>query len=244
MRTRSPLRIGEPQAPTAPRLTAEHGGRDVESVAPSAGALEAGGIPPPKADRRSRHPRWLEEITRPRIAYGVVGLSVCLLAFAAGVASLSGKGTIRRPADAHAAVLGSGPGVSPEALEELRREADRATARLVEDRAAFRAVLEELEERARRRDWRMELTVAPPYEPTPGLPQIVAYPVSVRLGPVATNAAPGFPELVEWLEESARLRQAVEVTGLEIEVPRANRASIRVDLRVYGRKEHDATDSR
>ncbi|MBL9126202.1 MAG: hypothetical protein JNL97_01085 [Verrucomicrobiales bacterium] len=240
MKTRVALRVGDPSTPHPAKPA---GAAGIRSLQPSAGTDlvgDARSVPVPRTSRRSRPGKWLEEVTRPAVCVGVVAVSVCLLAVAAALAPRSAGAPTRQGAATGSATIGADPAPTVEVLNDWRAAAERVGARLAEDRAVFAAVLEAIETAARRREWKLELTVSPPMEPVAGLAALIAYPVSVQLMSATAGEAPDFGEVLDWLEETTRLERAVEVTGLDIDTTRANRPTIRVDFRVFGRQEHDA----
>lgn len=242
MKAQPPMRIGDSNGSAAQAP----GGLPArpDSLVALASATTLVATRGPRADSgtprtRHRRPPWLEVVTSLRVVVAVGVVSVLLLSISGVVGSkFLGPRAHGAEEDATAALVG-GPAIPEADLEVLRQQAERARARLLAGRQELRTVLERIENEARRRGWRVELSLSPPVNRPHGLDQVTAYPVALHLTPSGDDAPPGFRSLIDWLDGIPRSPRHAAVTGLSLRANGKGRTALRVDLQVFGVMEND-----
>ncbi|MHB1308861.1 MAG: hypothetical protein ACYC23_17420 [Limisphaerales bacterium] len=195
------------------------------------------------AVRRSRLVRWDERVTRRWVCVVVVSVSLVLLGWSVAARRVLAGHAVRGMVSSTESAGARSESISPASIADLRRAIESTSTRLVTGRAEFRGLLSRVEEFARQRGLRIDLTVSPPTPGVGGLEELTAFPATAQLAMIEGKDRDAYLALTGWLEDLAGLPRRAEVTSLRVNGTESGFLSAKVEFRFLGQTAHDEAAS-
>lgn len=123
--------------------------------------------------------------------------------------------------------------VSAEQLAQLRARASQATASLSHVRGEIASLLFDLDARARKLGWRVEISVKPIGPAAGGFKELTIHPVFIRLDDEAELSEPPYQRLLTWLRHLSLLPKRAEVVACRLRSAGAGLVSAEVELNLF-----------
>lgn len=131
--------------------------------------------------------------------------------------------------------------VSAEQLAQLRVRAGQASASLSHLSGEIASLLFDLDARARKLGWRVEVSVKPIVPAPSGFKELTLHPVFVQLDDAADLPEPPYQRLLTWLRHVSTLSKRAEVVACRLRSAGAGLVSAEVELNLFSLNPNEET---
>jgi hypothetical protein len=129
--------------------------------------------------------------------------------------------------------------VSVEQLAQLRTRASQATAAVSHLRGEIASLLFDLDARARKLGWRVEISMKPIVPAPSGFKELTLHPVFIQLDDEADHSEPPYQRLLAWLRHVSTLSKRAEVVACRLRSAGAGLVSAQVELNLFSLNPND-----